>query len=90
MLVASNCCLCLTCLRFIMAILKNVTRVDFDPSLPAHRQAVRKLLVRNSWNDTGFRFNLDPAYDNLIDQVTHMTLDWYASQDKEMQAITPL
>ena len=62
-------------------LLKVRDKVKFDPSNREHRNAIKAFLKRNAWNDTEFRFSLEPEYHNLIDMCQSMLLDWYLSND---------
>ena len=73
-----------------MALLKVTERVDFDPSDPQHRDAIRKFMVRRSWRDAGIWFNLDADYDNLVEQTYHQLVQWYFKQDAKVKKISQL
>jgi hypothetical protein len=68
-----------------MSLLKEVQRVKFNPADPEHRGAVKKFMVRNSWNDAGIKFILQPEYDNLVDQTGSMLINWYFTHDTELK-----
>ena len=82
-------------------MLKKIQTVNFDPTNKEHRAAVRAFLKRNAWNDAGFRFSHDPAYDSVVEQVQSKLLQYYFAKDldkakrvmaepREMIRTTPL
>lgn len=64
-----------------MTILQETKRIDFDPSITEHRHAVVAFMKRTAWNDSPLRFNYDPDYGSVADQVRIKMLDWYIEQD---------
>ena len=67
-----------------MIILKN-SAVEFDPSIPAHRQAVRDFQERQAWADSELRFKHDEEYGSIAAQVRVKLLAWYIKQDSELK-----
>jgi hypothetical protein len=62
-------------------VLQHKHTVDFDPDNKEHRQAYHAFSKRNAWGDSPLRFSRDPAYTNLITQVSDKLLKWYMTQE---------
>lgn len=62
-------------------LLKRIHVVDFDPSMRAHRAAVRAFLKRRCWGDSPMRFSHDPAFGSVADQVQARLLEWYVARE---------
>lgn len=62
-------------------ILKHLKRVDFDPNIQEHRQAVMNFLRRRAWADSNFKFSYDSAYTSVANQVQDKLLKWYLGSE---------
>lgn len=67
-------------------LLKRRETFDFDPSLKEHRAAARAFMKRRAWADSPLRFNHDPKYGSVADQVQAKLLDWYMAQEEAKAA----
>lgn len=63
-------------------LLKRRDTVDFDPSKKEHRAAAAAFLRRRAWADSPLRFNHDPAFGSVADQVEKKLLMWYLNKEK--------
>lgn len=63
-------------------LLKRRETVDFDPSKKTHREAVAAFLQRRAWGDSPLRFNHDPNFGSVADQVEKKLLAYYLAKDK--------
>ncbi len=63
-------------------MLQRTPTVAFDPSIKAHRAAVRAFMRRRAWADSPLRFTHDPAFGSVADQVTSKLLEWYADREE--------
>ncbi len=63
-------------------LLKRPDTVSFDPANKEHRAAVRAFLKRGAWIDSPLRFNHDPAYGSVAEQVQNKLLHWYVAQEE--------
>ena len=66
-------------------LLRHPVRVDFDPSVKEHRFAVRSFMKRNAWADSPLKFNYDPSFGSIAEQVHVKLLQWYMDNDKEAE-----
>lgn len=62
-------------------LLNKPDLVTFDPSIKAHRAAVKAFLVRNAWSDAKIRFNYDPGYGSVADMVQAKLIEWYVAKE---------
>jgi hypothetical protein len=63
-------------------LLKRRETVDFDPTKKDHRAAAAAFMRRRAWGDSPLRFNHDPAFGSVADQVEKKLLAYYLSKDK--------
>jgi len=63
-------------------ILRPAHRIEFDPSLVEHRDAVRDYMKRFAWSDTKFRFNDNPNFGSIHHMVQEKMLIWYMAQEQ--------
>lgn len=70
-------------------ILQEIKRVEFDPANAEHRHAVVAYMKRTAWMDSPLRFNYDPDYGSVADQVRTKMLNWYIEQDTGFKPVTP-
>ena len=64
--------------------LKRTETTNFDPSIPAHRAAVKNFMKRCAWVDSEFRFTQDPKYSSIASQVQAKLLQWYMDQEYDV------
>lgn len=62
---------------------KRITRVDFDPADPSHRQAAVMFLGSGKWGT--LQFNLEPDFSNIPEMVAIKSLFYYASLDPALK-----
>ena len=67
----------------LFMILQKRNTVNFDPSIKPHRMAAMQFMKRNAWVDSPLRFNYDPEYGSIADQVKTKMLYWYIEQEKK-------
>ena len=63
-------------------ILKKPNTVTFDPNDRTHRAVVRAFMRRRAWADSPIRFNYDPTYGSIAEQVQMKLLHWYMAQEE--------
>lgn len=64
-----------------MMPLQRTELVEFDPKIKAHRDAVRKFMVRRAWADSPLRFKHNPEYASVVDQVQEMLCVYYLARE---------
>lgn len=63
-------------------MLQKTKAVEFDPSLKAHRDAVRMFFKRRAWVDSPLRFSHNPEYGSVVDQVQEKLVQWYLAREE--------
>ena len=62
-------------------LLQPPKTVRFDPADKAHRASVRAFMKRRAWSDAPIRFNHDPVYGSVPEQVQTKLLAWYLERE---------
>lgn len=64
-------------------ILVHAQLTEFNPSIKAHRDAVKAFMKRFAWADSPLKFAHDPSYGNgsVAEQVQSKLLNWYLAQE---------